>query len=195
MDLGIFRRSKAVFSLWVVLPLLTVLSVDLGSAGFCCWAKKRLSDNRALFRTIADLSESRDDVVGSMELVLKNDAALPGTTEEISSWLADITPYTKFTVETLSVSKSNGTVQKSRSSISRRRSKDKPAEAPHSSVPYLSVTLKGRGSYMSLIKFLRSLESEHLMVSISGLRVRAEGYEGAGGYMCDLTFKVYLVEV
>lgn len=193
MDLGIFRRSKAVFSLWVILPLVTVVTVDAGSAGFCYWAKRRLAENRELLRTIGDLSDSTRAVSESLAKVLKNDEGLPATTEEISSWLDNITPQSKFTVETLSVVKSNGSAATTRLPASKKR-KGKSTSDDYSAVPYISVTLKGSGSYLSLIKFLRSLESEHLMVRVSGLRVRAEGHEKANMYICDLTFNVYLVE-
>ncbi len=194
MDLGIFRRSRAIFSLWIGLPLVTLIAVETGSAGYCYWARKRLSESRDRLRAIVELSACREDVSKALERVLRNDADLPDSTEAISSWLDELAPISKFTVETLSVSKSDGSVQGRRSSISRKKKASDPPDEGHTGVPYLSVTLKGRGSYLSLVKFLRLLESEHLLVTVSGLRVRTAGHEKAGDYMCDLTFNIYLVE-
>ena len=195
MDLGVFRRSKAVFSLWLLLPLFTVIAIDFGSAGFCFWAKRSLLQNRDMMQTIGDLAESRQRAEDALAALVQKDGALPATSQEISSWLDEVASRSEFTVETLSVIKSDGSAQKSKSRISRRKQKQKKdVSKPQALVPYIGVTLKGQGSYLSLVRFIRDLESQYLLVHVTGIGIRAQGYDKSGTYVCDLTFNVYLVE-
>jgi hypothetical protein len=194
MDLGVFRRSKAVFSLWLLLPLFTVIAIDLGSAGFCFWAKRSLLQNRDMMQTIGELTESRQRAEDALAALVQKDGALPATSQEISSWLDEVAPRSEFTLETLSVIKSDGSAQKSKSRKSRRKRKQQDVSKPKKLVPYIGVTLKGRGSYLSLVRFIRDLESQYLLVHVTGIGIRAQGDDKSGTYLCDLTFNVYLVE-
>ena len=194
MDLGTFKRSKLVFAAWLLMPLVVVVGIDLGAAGFCYITKRRLVQDREMLRAIDGISTSHRSVSEALLKILKSQNELPSTPQEVSSWLDEIAPESEFTVENLSVVKSTGAVAAPRSSMSKRRRKMIEAAKGPPSLPSIRVTLKGRGSYVSLVRLLRDLETGYALVHVAGIRVVKNGSGEADSYLCELTFNIYLIE-
>jgi len=191
MDLGIFRRSTGVFTAWIILPLLAVIGVDIGSAGFCFAMKRQLVTNKAALQAIDRLSQSCTAASNALTGAVKHDGALPAAEQEVSGWIDEIAPDTGFKIEKLSVSRSLGSDP---SPISSKRATLRRTKPTAVVLPSIDVTLKGTGSYASLARFIHDLETGCSMLHVSGLRIQKEGYQPDGSYLCELIFRIYFLE-
>lgn len=194
MDLGIFRRSRAVFGAWILVPLLAITAVDIGTAGFCFSVKRKLVESRAALRTIDKLTASRARAEQALEEAAKSETGIPTAEEEVSGWIDRIAPLSDFKIETLSVNRSQDSLNKVPSAVSRRRRRTGESAVEKKGLAFIRVTLKGKGSYRSIASFIRDLEAECAMIHVSELSIQREGSTLESPCVCELTFNIYLLE-
>jgi len=145
MDLGIFRRKKAIFWAWIVLPALCVVVAYNALNVHCTFVEDELHRREAVLSILSDveqrMSVAKDVVCGFAVMGNGHTTAA----EDISSRITELARRHRFMINSLRVKDASPT--------------DKEAS------PALYIELSGVGDILSLMQFLNELQSpQHLTV-------------------------------
>lgn len=173
MDLGIFRRRKATFWAWVVLPALAVTVLFNSLNVYCTFVEDRLQRRKAVLGILNDVEErmsvAKDVVCGFA--VIGNGSSTAA--EDVSTRIAELARRHHFMINSLRVKSAN--------------------EVKQESVPALHIGLKGEGDILSLMQFLNELQSpQHLTVINSGLiQLQRRGDNSEATYKAELDIRCF----
>ncbi len=168
MDLGVFRRKKAAFWAWIVLPALTVVVVYNSLDVTCTYVEDHLHRRQAVLGILSDVEErlgvAKDVVCGFAVMGNGNTTAA----EDISTRITELARRHRFTINSLRVQ--DGSELKKKAS------------------PALHIELKGEGGILSLMKFLNELQSpQHLtVIDRASMHLQSRGAKGEASYEMEL---------
>ncbi|MBT3296745.1 MAG: hypothetical protein HN919_22315 [Verrucomicrobia bacterium] len=171
MDLGVFRRKKATFWAWIVLPALCVIVGYQVMHVYCLYVEERLERRQAVLSILDDVEQcmnvSKDVVLG---FAMMGDRRTPAA-EDVSSRISELARRHDFMVNSLHVNES-------------RETGDESSRA-------LEIDLKGEGDILSLMQFLNELQSPQHLTVIDGasLHLKQRGAGTAASYTTELTVR------
>ena len=171
MDLGVFRRKKATFWAWIVLPALCVIVGYQVIHVYCLYVEEQLERRQAVLGILDDvehcMSVSKDVVLG---FAMMGDSRAPAA-ENVSSRISELARRHDFMVNSLRV--------------------NEPMETGGEQSRALEIDLKGEGDILSLMQFLNELQSPQHLTVIDGasLRLKQRGAGSAATYTTELTVR------
>ncbi|MBL7075959.1 MAG: hypothetical protein ISS31_00675 [Kiritimatiellae bacterium] len=173
MDLGIFRRRKATFWAWIVLPALTVIVVYNALDVYCTSVEDQLYRRKAMLGIMNDVEErmsvAKDVVCGFAVMGDGHTSAA----EDVSMRITELARRHRFTINSLRV-------------------KD-GVETLKSASPALYIELKGEGDILSLMQFLNELQSPQHLTVIDGalMQLQRQGDKSSVTYKTELDIRCF----
>jgi hypothetical protein len=173
MDLGIFRRRKATFWAWIVLPALFVVVAFSSLNVYCTFVEDRLARRKAVLSILNDveqrMSVAKDVVCGFA--VIGNGRTTAA--EDVSTRITELAHRHEFMINSLRV-------------------KD-DAEISKDSAPALHIELKGEGDILSMMQFLNELQSPQHLTVIDGASMHLQRGDKAAmpTYKTDLDVRCF----
>jgi hypothetical protein len=173
MDLGVFRRKKATFWAWIVLPALCVVVGYRVMHVYCLYVEDRLERRQAVLGILEDveqcMSVSKDVVLG---FAMMGDRRTPAA-EDVSSRISELARRHGFMINSLRVKDARATDE----DTSRA----------------LEIDLKGEGDVLSLMQFLNELQSPQHLTVIDGasLHLKQRGAGTAARYTTELSVRCF----
>ncbi|NQU40782.1 MAG: hypothetical protein HQ523_12580 [Lentisphaerae bacterium] len=177
MDLGVFRRRRATFWAWLVLPALCDIVCYSALHVYCRYVEDRLNRREAVLGILEDIEQrmavAKDVVCGFA--MMGDSQALAAA--DVSSRISELARRHAFTINSLRVKQDIDSVGTT-------------AAAPS---PSLEIELKGEGDLLSLMQFLNELQSpQHLsIVDGASIHLGRRRAEAAPKYEVELTVRCF----
>ena len=171
MDLGVFRRKRATFWAWIVLPALLVVVSYCALHVYCRYAENQIDRREAVLGILGDvehrLNVAKDVVCG---FAMLGDVQTP-VAADVSSRISELAARHAFTLNSLQVNQSD----------------DDKTSASRS----LEIELKGVGDMLALMQFLNELQSPQHLTVVEGaaMRLQRQQSEDAPRYEVELTVR------
>ncbi len=151
MDLGVFRRKKATFWAWLVLPALCVAVAFQAFHVTCLFVEDRLQRRQAVLGILSDV-EQRMDVAKDVVLGFAAMGGGRAAAGNVNSRITELARRHHFVVNSLQVKDST-------------ENSEEGARA-------LEIDLKGEGDILSLMQFMNELQSPQHLTIVDGATIR-----------------------
>lgn len=158
MDPASFLRSRTVLAVWVAVPLILILCVYQGTNLYCRRVEVHLAQDRAMMEILPDLMTGLNRARETLGKFAIGDSA-PAGSENVDLFLSEAPANHGFQLGSVQVSEN--------------------AARKGDQSPYTSVNLEGRGTLLSMMRFLEILQQPNYLVTVESANVRllAEGQE------------------
>ena len=178
MDLGYFKRSRLTFACWVAAPALVVAAVHSTAYRITRAAHEDLSHRNAYLSLLPLMDQSLDQAGRILEGFAIEASDGNGYADALTSSLQQTAQDADFTINSLSVD-------------------EKPqAPAPESAsgnVTGYRVVIKGDGSLVSVVDFLRTVYNHHQLMVVESIRLTTMGSLAEFRYRGEFRLAFYQV--
>jgi len=167
MDLGLFRRRRVVFWLWIVGPLLAAVVVHYSVFLYCGRMSAMLQERQALASILPGLQESLSASQAAIDTFPSVRATATDARAALTTRVSELSTKHGFVANSLRISSltESGPVQK------------------------LEVTIEGEGRLLSIMKFVNDLQTPESLMSLVGASLRINAFFPIPVYNCELTFE------
>lgn len=150
MDLGLFRRKKTVFWVWIVLPLLVNVAVHYSVKTYCQHTAKQIQKRSALDLYLPDV----DSALTLSKAEIDKFSQVRGTASEVQSAvntrISDVSAECGLMVKNLRIT----------------------SESSSDPLKTLKVKMEGEGQLLAIMKFMNKLKKQELLISLVNTRIR-----------------------
>ncbi len=155
MDLGLFRRKKTMFWLWIVLPLVAIAGIHYSVSTYCRHLAEEVQTRRALALRLPDL----DSALSLSKLEIGKFSQISGTAAEVQA---------SINTRISAVSAECGLIVNSLRITS---------ESTKDSLQRLEVSMDGEGQLLAVMKFMNKLQRPELLISLVNTKLRITKFE------------------
>jgi len=171
MDLGLFRRKKIVFWLWIVLPVFVIVGIHFSVCRYCRHAAESVQQRQALALLLPDL----DSALALSEAEISKFSEISGSAAEVQ---------VEINTRISAVSAECGLVVNSLRITS---------ESTKDPLQKLKVSMDGEGGLLAVMKFMNRLQRPELLISLVNTSLRIIKFEPKIVYRFDFDFEVSFV--
>lgn len=168
MDLGLFRRRRSVFWLWVICPLVAAAGIHYAVFFYCRHMAEMLQEQGAMAALLPDMVDSletADDAVNSFPAIR---ATAADARSALTTRISELSLQHDFLANNVRIKSltESGPIQK------------------------LEVTIEGEGRLVSIMKFVNDLQTPESLMSLVRAHIRISAFFPVPVYSCDLGFEV-----
>ena len=167
MDLGLFRRRRYAFWLWIVCPLIAIVSVHYGVFSY----NRHVSEDLQELRAMAAILPSMEDSLAESEVEIDRFDSI-----RITAAQAQASLNTRIS----SIASRNGF------ELSNLRINSLPPAGP---IHKLEIEVAGKGGMLSIMKFTNALQSPESLMSLVECTIRVNTFSPSPVYNCSLSFE------
>jgi hypothetical protein len=167
MDLGLFRRRRFVFWMWVICPLVLAVVIHYSVYFYSQRMAGMLQEQRAMAGLLPELS-------GALALSRSVTDTFPHVRATAAEARASLTTRIS------ELSNQHGFL------ANNVRISSLPAEG---AMHRLEVTIDGEGRLLSIMKFVNDLQTTDSLMDIVGTRLRVNAFFPIPVYQCELEFE------
>ncbi len=172
MDLGLFKRKKIVFWLWIVLPLVVIVGIHFSVYTYCQHIAETVQTRRALALLLPDL----DSALSLSEAEISRFSEISGTASEVraavNTRISAVSAECGLVVNSLRIT----------------------SELTKDPLQKLEVSMDGEGGLLAVMKFMNRLQSPELLISLVNANLRIAKFEPNVVYNYDFEFEISFVQ-
>jgi hypothetical protein len=171
MDLGLFKRRRSVFWLWIVVPLILAISVHYTVFLYSQHTAKTLQERRTMARLLPDLVDVLALSESSLEAFPSIRATAPQARSALNTRVSELSAKHNFTANSVRIN----------------------SLPPAGPVQHLEVAIEGEAGLLSIMQFVNDLQSPESLSSLLYFTIRVTAFSPVPLYNCEMGFKAGFV--
>lgn len=168
MDLGLFRRRRSVFWLWVICPLVAAGGIHFSVYLYCGRMAEMLQEQGAMAALVPDMADSLETADTAISSFPAIRATAADARSALTTRISELSLEHDFLANNVRIKSltESGPVQK------------------------LEVTIEGEGRLLSIMKFVNDLQTPESLMSLVRSSIRINAFFPVPVYSCELGFEV-----
>ena len=203
MDLGLFKRSRTAFWLWIAVPIVTVAVVFSALEVHVRRVEEDLAYRRSTMKALPEI-EKRVRDAGEM---VRRFSAAPEGKADAPEWVRRrinrFAEQSGLTINSLSIESGQAVIPAASSAAASKPAavRDRgpagasPVAADGLKVPYLDVAVGGDGKLFSIVRFLADVQSPESLIAVKSASLRMARGGSDPAYGGEFVLRCYLVSM